>query len=140
METIKSARPFTSRPLTGREMLNTGLIAPKSSRGKTGLRRQVQDKSYFVGLLRSKINEINGETNVLLKECEIMTKEESRIGAYRQKAEQLAKELGGLTLELSTYNEFLDRARVGDELVTVREDTNEKRVENKALNANVSIA
>lgn len=134
MERIKTAsRPISSRPLT-----NTGLIAPKSSRGKTGLRRQIQDKSYFIGLLRMKINEINAENNSLIRECEIMAKEEARIGVYKQKAEAFARELNDLTLDLSVYNEFLDRARIDEEMTMVKEDTNEIKHENEALMANVS--
>lgn len=133
------ARPISSRPMTsGRAMTNTGLTAPKSSRGKTALRRQIQDKSYFIGLLRSKINEINNEKNVLLRECDIMAKEEARIGVYRQKAENLAKELNDLNLDLLTYNEFLDRVRIGDDVSVIKEDAIEIRHENEALIANVS--
>ncbi|KAH9420777.1 Intraflagellar transport protein 74 [Dermatophagoides pteronyssinus] len=139
METLKSARPLTSRPLTSahQNITNTGLIAPKSSRGKTALRRQIQDKSYFIGLLRMKINELNAENNSLLRECEIMTKEEARIGVYRQKAETFARELNDLTLELMTYNEFVDRTRIDDEMSAVKDDTNEIKHENEALIANL---
>ncbi|KAH7640855.1 spc7-like protein [Dermatophagoides farinae] len=139
METVKSARPLTSRPLTSahQNVTNTGLIAPKSSRSKTALRRQIQDKSYFIGLLRMKINELNAENNSLLRECEIMTKEEARIGVYRQKAETLARELNELTLELMTYNEFVDRTRIDEEMSAVKDDTNEIKHENDALIANL---
>lgn len=140
MDPVKTgmARPISSRPLTSaRAMINTGLTAPKSSRGKTALRRQIQDKSYFIGLLRSKINEINAEKNVLLRECDIMAKEEARIGVYRQKAETLAKELSEMNLDLLTFNEYLDRVRIGDEVNGVKEDALEIRHENEALIANV---
>lgn len=140
METAKSAmiRPITSRPLSSaRAMISTGLIAPKSSRGRTGLRRQIQDKSYFVGLLKSKITEINNEKNVLLRECEIMSKEEARIGVYRQKAEVLAKDLDEYTLDLMAYNEFLDRIRIGDDVIAIKNDTNQIKHENDALIVNV---
>lgn len=139
MESVKSARPITSRPLSSaRGMVNTGLTAPKSSRGRTALRRQVQDKSYFLGILRSKINEINTEKNVLLRESEIMSKEEARIGVYRQKAETLAKELDDYSLELAAYNEFLERIRIGDDAEALLEDTNQMKRENEALVATVS--
>jgi len=140
MDPVKTgmARPISSRPMTSaRAMTNTGLTAPKSARGKTALRRQIQDKSYFIGLLRSKINEINNEKNVLIRECDIMAKEEARIGVYRQKAENLAKELNDLNLDMMTYNEFLDRVRIGDDVAAVKEDALEIKHENDALIANV---
>ncbi|KAI2809770.1 Intraflagellar transport protein 74 [Blomia tropicalis] len=132
------ARPISTRPLSSaRAMTNTGLIAPKSSRGKTALRRQIQDKSYFIGLLRSKINEINNEKNVLMRECDIMGKEEARIGVYRQKAETLAKELNDLNLDLITYNEFIDRIRMGDDINGLRNIINDIKNENEILTANL---
>ena len=141
MESIKTnSRPFSSgRPLTSSRstVINTGLIAPKSSRGKTALRRQIQDKSYFIGILRSKLNEISNEKNLLLKECDIMAKEEARIGVYRQKAEDLAKELNDANHHLFTYNEFIDRIRIGDDVEDIKKDTFEIKHDNEALIANV---
>lgn len=138
---MSSSRPRTERPVTSLRTpmtSGTGLMAPKSSRGKTALQRQIQDKSYFIGLLRSKINEINAERNVLLREFEIMSKEEARYSIYKQKAETLAKELDELSLELATYNEFVDRVQLGDDASSVREDTSRLKHSNMALAADVS--
>lgn len=66
-----------------------------------------------------------------------MAKEEARIGVYRQKAETLAKELSEMNLDLLTFNEYLDRVRIGDEVNGVKEDALEIRHENEALIANV---
>ncbi|XP_017493797.1 PREDICTED: intraflagellar transport protein 74 homolog [Rhagoletis zephyria] len=66
-----------------------------------------------------------------------MAKEEARIGVYRQKAETLAKELNDMNLELLTFNEFLDRVRIGDDVSGVKEDALEIRHENEALIANL---
>lgn len=67
-----------------------------------------------------------------------MAKEEARIGVYRQKAETLAKELNDLNLDLLTYNEFLDRIRIGDDIEGIREDTIEVKHTNETFIANVS--
>lgn len=134
------ARPTTSRPLTSSRAVTGAagsLFGPISSRGKTALRRQIQDKSYFVGLIKAKITEINNERNVLLRENDIMAKEEARIGVYREKAENLAVELKDYNLELSTFNEFLDRSRTGSSVENVNDDIGAIKQENNNLSANV---
>ncbi|KPM07492.1 Spc7-like protein [Sarcoptes scabiei] len=132
-----SIKSMSSRPLTSQSMVSTGLIAPKSARGKTALRRQIQDKSYFIGLIRMKINELNMENHSLAKECEIMAKEEARIGVYRQKAETLARDLKNLTTDLLTYNEYVDRSRIDEQLSSIKEETNELKHENEAIIVNL---
>ena len=125
-------RPLTSRPMTGgaRPLTSTGLLAPRTSRGKSGIRRQVQDKSYFISLLRSKINELSAEISTLSKECESMTNEEARIGVYHRKAETLAKELAELTNELGIYNEFNDRLRLKEDENEIKEDIKALKLQN----------
>ena len=114
------------------------VFGPISSRGKTAFRRQIQDKSYFIGLIKAKISEINNERTVLLRESDIMSKEEARIGVYREKAENLAVELKDFNLELSTFNEFLDRSRTGSTIENVNDDIAAIKQENNALSSNVS--
>lgn len=81
-------RPITSRPLTSaRPITTTGLTAPRTARGRSALKRQVQDKSYYVGLLRSKMSELNAEIAVIGKKCEAMSKEEAVSGIWKRKAE-----------------------------------------------------
>ena len=107
---------------------------PKTSRGKTAaLRRQVQDKSYWMTALKTKMNELVSEINVINRENNEMSQDESRMGSLKKKAEALAKELTGLSLELSVYNEFLDRTRIGDSVEEVKEDLEVIRSENEEL-------
>ena len=123
---------MTSRPMTGsaRPLTSTGLMAPKTARGKSGIRRQIPDKSYFVSLLRNKINELSAEIATLSKECESMTNEEARIGVYHRKAETLAKELADLTNELGIYNEFNDRLRLKEDENEIKEDIKTLKAQN----------
>ncbi|XP_054163923.1 intraflagellar transport protein 74 homolog [Oppia nitens] len=126
-------RPVTSRPMTGstRPLTSTGLMAPKSSRGKSSLRRQVQDKSYYISLLRSKISELSAEMASLSKDCDSMTNEESRIGVYHRKAETLAKELAEMSHELGIYNEFNDRLRLKEDENEIKEDIKALKLQNE---------
>ena len=130
-----SARPITSRPTSSaRPITSTGLIAPKSSRGKTGLKRQIQDKTYFIGLLRSKINQLNAEITKLTKECENLADRESRTTIYKRKAEELAKELAVLNRELGVYKEFNERLRTNQAENEIKEDIKELKLENNKQN------
>ena len=132
-------RPMTeSRPATSmRPMTTTGLQAPKTSRGKTALQRQVQDKSYWIGVLKTKMNELTAEIAVMSRENEEMALEENRMGLLKKKAESLAKELAAGNLSLSIHNEFLDRQRIGDTLDDVKEDMEATKTENEDLAASL---
>lgn len=145
MEPVVATRILSSRPRTrtmtarpsssARPITTTGLVAPRTaSRARSGLRRQVQDKTYWMGILRAKMNELTMETSRLNQECEVMSKDESRIFMWRRKAETLAHELRKMTMELSIYNEYLDRVRGGDEdLESLKEDIEETEEESRQL-------
>jgi intraflagellar transport protein 74 len=134
-------RPVTGRPLTSaRPITTTGLIAPRTSRGKSGLRRQIQDKSYFMSLLRSKITELSAEIGTLGKECDLMAKEEARIGVYQKKAEGLAKELASMTQELAVYNEYNDRLRIREDEDEIKEDIKALKTQNEEYTEKLEIS
>lgn len=130
-----AARPRTGRPTTSaRPLTSTGLVAPKTARGKTGgLRRQVQDKSYWIGIIKAKMNELTTEINATNKESEFLATEQSRISVWQKQAETLARQLGLLTHELSIYNEFSDRLRLGEGVDIVKDDIHGAREENEQL-------
>lgn len=128
------ARPITARPLTaGRPITSTGLVAPKSSRGRTGLRRQIQDKSYWIGVLKAKMAELANEISTLTKESETMSQNESRMGIWQKNAEGLAKDLAMLSQELAVLNEYNDRLRVGENGDELRDEIQEIREDNEQL-------
>ena len=135
MMSSKGARPITAaRPITGaRPITTTGLMAPKSSRGRTGLRRQIQDKSYWVGVIKAKMSELNTEIATLSKECDTMSQDESRMGSWQKKAEGLARELATLSHELTVYNEFKDRLRVGETGEELKDEIDELKHENEQM-------
>ncbi|RWS31072.1 Spc7-like protein [Leptotrombidium deliense] len=138
---MMSARPMSSAlNLSSRPITSSGLVAPKTSRGRSALRRQVQDKSYWMGVLRSKMNDLRNEINRLGKECEAMRREESQISAWQRKAESLAKELNNLTQELSVYNEYTDRIRSGESIDEIKEDIAYLIEENDELHSRLEIA
>ncbi|XP_053214952.1 intraflagellar transport protein 74 homolog [Panonychus citri] len=134
---VLSSRPMSSaRPLsTARPITSTGLMAPKTGRGRSAaaIRRMVQDKTYWLGVLRAKMNELTMEIAVLSKECDLMSAEEARLNMWQRKAETLARELKLATLELSVYNDYWDRLRIGENSADILEDINAIKNENSEL-------
>mmetsp|Transcript_21333 Transcript_21333/g.75175 ORF Transcript_21333/g.75175 Transcript_21333/m.75175 type:complete len:604 (-) Transcript_21333:508-2319(-) len=129
------AAPGSARLGTGR--LGTGQAAPVYSgvglatdvqisdrpvtqQGMVGMRlksagpgRQVQDMSYFMGLLRSKNSELTKEITKLKEEVEKFHKDNNAYQVYERKYEGLIKEVRSLEGELADHNLAMDKARAG---------------------------
>lgn len=56
---------------------------------------QVQDKSYFLGLLRTRITELGTEMGRLGSEIELMKQEQSTFLTYDKRVKEMAQELTG---------------------------------------------
>lgn len=93
----------TDRPMTGQ-----GVMGMKTA-GSGG--RLVEDTSYYVGLLRKKINDVSRETNRLSGEIQAQTKESSQTTALEQKYEKLMKQKELLEGQLADYNLAMDKVR-----------------------------
>uniref|UniRef100_A0A8C4DPL3 Intraflagellar transport 74 n=1 Tax=Dicentrarchus labrax TaxID=13489 RepID=A0A8C4DPL3_DICLA len=85
-------RPVTQQGLSG---MKTGMKGPQ---------RQILDKSYYLGLLRGKINELTTETSKLHKEIDNYNQENSVYLSYEKRAEGLAVEIKDLQGQLADYN------------------------------------
>ena len=79
-------RPITQQGLSG---MKTGSRGPQ---------RQVQDKSYYMGLLRSKIGELTTEITRLNGDIEVMKQDQSSFLTYDKKVKEIAQELTGKTI------------------------------------------
>lgn len=62
---------------------------------KCGISLQVQDKSYFLGLLRTRIAELGTEMGRLGSEIELMKQEQSTFLTYDKRVKEMAQELTG---------------------------------------------
>lgn len=60
---------------------------------------QVQDKSYFLGLLRTKMNEVVTEIEKLTSEMENMKQEQSTFLTYDKRVKEMAQELTGMYIQ-----------------------------------------
>ncbi|GMT14495.1 hypothetical protein PFISCL1PPCAC_5792, partial [Pristionchus fissidentatus] len=124
----------TGRPPTGmihpaiinRPITQQGLRAPTRAGTASG-KRQVLDKNYYVGILRSKANELNMEINRLNKELEKGEKARNETSAYEKKAEEGALTLKKLHGRLLDYNSMLDKMHSTSELSVLEMEANEAK-------------
>lgn len=111
-------RPVTQQGLSG---MKTGMRGPQ---------RQILDKSYYLGLLRSKINELTTETSKLHKEIENYNQENSVYVSYEKRAEGLAAEIKDLQGQLADYNMLVDKLNTNTEMEEMINDYNMLKAQN----------
>uniref|UniRef100_A0A8C3EV57 Intraflagellar transport 74 n=1 Tax=Corvus moneduloides TaxID=1196302 RepID=A0A8C3EV57_CORMO len=85
-------RPVTQQGLSG---IKTAMKGPQ---------RQIMDKTYYLGVLRSKTNELTTEINKLQEEVEMYKQEKSVYLSYEKRAEALAGEIKDFQGQLADYN------------------------------------
>uniref|UniRef100_A0A8D3CRM9 Intraflagellar transport protein 74-like n=1 Tax=Scophthalmus maximus TaxID=52904 RepID=A0A8D3CRM9_SCOMX len=96
---------------------------------KTGPQRQILDKSYYFGLLRSKFNELTTETSKLHKEIDNYNQENSVYLSYEKRAESLAAEIKDFQGQLADYNMLVDKLNTNTEMDDMIND-NELKAQN----------
>ncbi|WAR23747.1 IFT74-like protein [Mya arenaria] len=135
---------MASRPKTGQRPIGTALNSmvtvvdrPMTQQGLGGMKtaakgqRQVHDRTYYLGLVRSKINELNTETGRLNKEIENVSEENSSYLTYEKRAEILASEIKDLQGELGDYNTLVDKLTTDEDIQDVEFDLNDLRAANE---------
>uniref|UniRef100_A0AAR2M0C6 IF rod domain-containing protein n=1 Tax=Pygocentrus nattereri TaxID=42514 RepID=A0AAR2M0C6_PYGNA len=109
--------------VTDRPVTQQGLSGMKT--GGKGPQRQILDKSYYLGLLRGKINELTAETSKLQKEIDMFNQENSVYLSYEKRsAEGLAGEIKDLQGQLADYNMLVDKLNTNTEMDEVMNDFN----------------
>ncbi|CAK6972403.1 intraflagellar transport protein 74 homolog [Scomber scombrus] len=111
-------RPVTQQGLSG---MKTGMKGPQ---------RQILDKSYYLGLLRSKINELTTETSKLHKEIDNYNQENSVYLSYEKRAEGLAAEIRDLQGQLADYNMLVDKLNTNTDMDEMINDYNSLKAQN----------
>jgi len=94
----------SDRPVTGH-----GVMGMKMTNQPTG--RIVEDSAYYIGLLRTKIKEVNEETSKLRDEVEHQSKDNSQYTQLERRYETLVKGKETLEGQLADYNLALDKTR-----------------------------
>ncbi|NWX16837.1 IFT74 protein, partial [Aegotheles bennettii] len=111
-------RPVTQQGLSG---VKTATKGPQ---------RQITDKTYYLGLLRSKTNELTTEINKLQEEVEMYTQEKSVYLSYEKRAEALAGEIKELQGHLADYNMVVDILNTHTDMTEVIQDYNVLKTQN----------
>uniref|UniRef100_UPI00358E5C07 intraflagellar transport protein 74 homolog n=1 Tax=Myxine glutinosa TaxID=7769 RepID=UPI00358E5C07 len=109
-------------------MTREGLSIMKTS--SKGPQRQIMDKSYFMGQLRSKMAELASENNKLQRSVEAFDQDNSAYHAYNKRAESFSAEIKDLQGELAVYNMLVDKLNVNADMEEVTQDYDVIKVHN----------
>ncbi|XP_068090725.1 intraflagellar transport protein 74 homolog [Hyperolius riggenbachi] len=120
-------RPVTQQGLSG---MKTGMKGPQ---------RQVMDKSYFLGLLRSKVNEFTSEMTRLKKEIDTYNQENSVYLSYEKRAEVLALEIKEQQGQLADYNMLVDKLNTNTDMEEVLNECNMLKAQNDRETQNIDV-
>jgi len=119
-------RPITQQGLTG---LKTG--------GGRGPQRQFQDKSYFLGALRTKMTELTSEIGKLGREVETQSKEQSTYLAYDKRVKELAEDVTNYQGQLADYNLLVDKLNTDTDRADVELECRDLKQDNDQLSQEV---
>ncbi|VDO14354.1 unnamed protein product [Rodentolepis nana] len=110
----------------------TGILGIKSTNPKSSLqfRRRIEDRSYYIGLLRERITAITVELKTIMAEYSVAEEEARSFGHYEKMAENLAAELRDLQGELGDYNTLIDKATLGHDLSSIELDWEDLKAAN----------
>ncbi|KAM9507559.1 intraflagellar transport protein 74 homolog isoform 2-T3 [Guaruba guarouba] len=138
--------PSTSRPVSrGGPSATGGVLSsqikvadrPVTQHGLSGMKtamkgpqRQIMDKTYYLGLLRSKTSELTTEINKLQEEAEMYKQEKSVYLSYEKRAEALAGEIKEFQGQLADYNMVVDILNTSTDMAEVIHDYNMLKVQN----------
>uniref|UniRef100_A0A8D2NTP3 Intraflagellar transport 74 n=1 Tax=Zosterops lateralis melanops TaxID=1220523 RepID=A0A8D2NTP3_ZOSLA len=111
-------RPVTQQGLGG---IKTAMKGPQ---------RQIMDKTYYLGVLRSKTNDLTTEINKLQEEVEMYKQEKSVYLSYEKRAEALAGEIKDFQGQLADYNMVVDMLNISTDMAEVISDYNMLKVQN----------
>ncbi|CAF0816719.1 unnamed protein product [Rotaria sp. Silwood1] len=84
--------------------------------------RHVQDRTYFVGLVRSKVSDLDSEIQRLQRETESFTEDNKQYFALSKAAEDLSQQIETLRNELGDYNMVIDRLQTTGEVAELKKE------------------
>ncbi|XP_059476870.1 intraflagellar transport protein 74 homolog [Neocloeon triangulifer] len=119
MSSMSSAvpdRPITGmvRPPSTTAIKGTGLKPVGTGVGGAS-QRQVQDRSYYMGMVRAAMGELSAEIAKLKTQSDEVKAEKAASLVFEKRVRELAEELTGLQEQLSDYNLLVDRLNTGAE-------------------------
>ncbi|CAF0784862.1 unnamed protein product [Adineta ricciae] len=99
--------------------------------------RQVQDRTYFVGLVRSKVTELEAEIERLQRETDSFTEDNKQYFALSKAAEDLSQQIESLRNELGDYNMIIDRLQTTGEVAELKKEYADLSAHNHHVESNI---
>ena len=78
-----------------RPVTQQGVSGLRTARTSYGQRRMIHDKTYYMGILHTKMSELTGEIQKLNSSIETLGKEQSTYTSYEKRVKELVAELIG---------------------------------------------
>ncbi|CAF3144903.1 unnamed protein product [Rotaria socialis] len=116
-------------------MVRGGLGGIQNPGGLGG--RQVQDRTYFVGLVRSKVSDLESEIQRLRRESESFTEDNKQYFALSKAAEDLSQQIEILRNELGDYNMVIDRLQTTGEVAELKKEIADLTAHNHQVESSI---
>ena len=130
-DSIKSIGFTTNTKVIDRAVSRQGLTGAISGSGGQKIERKIQDKSYFLTLLKTKISDISNEIVKMNDEIGKINSDMTKYGALNKEYEILSKEVQDLEGELADYNLAGDKYRSNMRAEDIEEVYNRIKLYNK---------
>ena len=130
-DAIKSIGFTTNTKVVDRAVSRQGLTGAISGAGGQKIERKIQDKSYFLTLLQTRLNNIQNEIIKMNEEIGKINSDMTQYGNLNKQYEILSKEVQDLEGELADYNLAGDKHRSGMRAEDIEEVYNRIKLYNK---------
>ena len=130
-DAIKSIGFTTNTKVIDRAVSHQGLTGAISGSGGQKIERKIQDKSYFLTLLKTRISEISNEILKMNDEIGKINTDMTKYGTLNKEYEILSKEVQDLEGELADYNLAGDKYRSNMRAEDIEEVYNRIKLYNK---------
>ena len=130
-DAIKSIGFTTNTKVIDRAVSRQGLTGAISGAGGQKIERKIQDKSYFLTLLKTKISDISNEILKMNDEIGKINSDMTKYGTLNKEYEILSKEVQDLEGELADYNLAGDKYRSNMRAEDIEEVYNRIKLYNK---------
>ena len=130
-ESIKSIGFTTNTKVIDRAVSRQGLTGAISGSGGQKIERKIQDKSYFLTLLKTRISDITNEIMKMNDKIGEINSDLTKYGALNKEYEILSKEVQDLEGELADYNLAGDKYRSNMRAEDIEEVYNKIKLYNK---------
>ena len=130
-ESIKSIGFTTNTKVIDRAVSRQGLTGAISGAGGQKIERKIQDKSYYLTVLKTRISDISNEIAKMNDDLGKINTDITKYGAFNKEYEILSKEVQDLEGELADYNLAGDKYRSNMRAEDIEEVYNRIKLYNK---------